>query len=104
MGDRFVSPCKPPEGRTRELLTILAEEAAEATQRATKALRFGIEEVQPGQPLSNSTRLAAEIGDFIAVVQLLLADGILHEREVEVAIEAKKEKIVKWLQTESAHD
>jgi hypothetical protein len=31
-----------------------AEEAVEVAQRATKVLRFGIDEVQPGQSLTNA--------------------------------------------------
>ncbi len=99
--ERFVSPCKPPEGRVRELLTILMEEAAEATQRASKALRFGVEEVQPGQPLDNSARLAEEIGDFMGVVCLLEEAKVIDPQAVIKATMAKKRKLAKWLQSEA---
>lgn len=40
------------------LLACLAEEAVEVAQRATKAMRFGCNEVQPGQPLCNVQRIS----------------------------------------------
>jgi NTP pyrophosphatase (non-canonical NTP hydrolase) len=57
--------------RTEHLLTILAEECAEVAQRASKAARFGMSEVQPGQELSNASRLAYEMTDLIAVYLML---------------------------------
>ncbi|HYH65426.1 MAG TPA: hypothetical protein VD866_12085 [Urbifossiella sp.] len=57
--------------RTEHLLTILAEECAEVAQRASKALRFGLAEVEPGQPLTNAQRLMREVNDLIAVYQML---------------------------------
>jgi hypothetical protein len=35
--------------REQHLLTILAEECGEVVQRASKAIRFGLDESQPGQ-------------------------------------------------------
>lgn len=53
------------------LLTCLAEECAEVAQRATKAIRFGMDEVQPGQQLTNFDRLQHELNDLMAVADLL---------------------------------
>lgn len=39
------------------LLLQLAEECAEVIQRVSKSLRFGLQEVQIGQSLTNSKRL-----------------------------------------------
>jgi hypothetical protein len=57
--------------RVQYLLVKIAEEAAEVAQRATKAVRFGLGEVQPGQSLDNSQRLRAEMLDLRAAVQAL---------------------------------
>lgn len=57
--------------RTDHLLTILAEECAEVAQRASKALRFGLGEIQPGQALTNLERIEEELGDLIAVARML---------------------------------
>lgn len=43
--------------RHEHLLSILAEECCEVGQRVSKALRFGLDEVQPGQDLSNAERI-----------------------------------------------
>lgn len=56
---------------TQYLLVVLAEEAAEIVQRATKALRFGIHEVQPGQDEDNLRRLEREVADLEATAQRL---------------------------------
>jgi hypothetical protein len=45
--------------REQHLLTILAEECGEVVQRASKAIRFGLDESQPGQLDDNKKRLEA---------------------------------------------
>jgi hypothetical protein len=97
--DRFVSPCAPPDGRTRELLICAAEECAEVTQRITKALRFGLDEVHPGQPLTNAQRIAGELGDLQAVVNMLAALDVLNSMEIAAAATAKYPKLDHFLQT-----
>ena len=57
--------------REQHLLTILAEECAEVVQRATKAIRFGLTESQPGQPDDNRKRLENELGDLLGMVDML---------------------------------
>lgn len=57
--------------RQDHLLTIIAEECVETAQRATKALRFGLEEVQPGQDMSNAKRLMQEFVDLHSVIGML---------------------------------
>ncbi len=47
MVEKFTTPAPLPTAYQREILTILIEECAEVQQRATKMLRFGIEETQP---------------------------------------------------------
>ncbi len=99
MNDRFVSPVAPPEGLDRELITIAAEEldeivwvlgqiitaAARAGVRASKALRFGVSEVQPGQQHSNAYRLGSELGDLLKVMNLLIERDIIPMEAVESA-------------------
>jgi len=57
--------------REQYLLTCLAEEAVEVAQRATKAARFGLDEVQPGQGLNNRRRLEGELEDLLGVMRML---------------------------------
>lgn len=42
------------------LLSCLAEECAEVGQCVSKALRFGLQDAQPGQPLTNLERMALD--------------------------------------------
>lgn len=83
---------------TEHLLTCLMEECAEVAQRASKALRFGLSEIQPEQSLTNAQRLVAEINDLVAVVDML------HERELIVdtlsreCVEEKKQKILRFME------
>ncbi len=100
MTDRFVSPCKPPEGLERELLTILIEECSEVQKRATKAMRFGLEEVQPGQSLNNVERLSEEIGDLLCVLDRLKPLGLLYQPAINRGYERKVAKLAKFVQSE----
>lgn len=59
--------------RQEHLLDILIEECAEVIQRCTKAKRFGLDEVQPEQSLSNERRIIQELCDVIGTADLLMA-------------------------------
>lgn len=97
--DKFVSPVASPEGRVRELLVILGEEAAEVAHRVAKTLRFGTTEVQPGQPYDNAERIADEIGDLLGVMDRLSDLGVIDTARVEAAGAAKHAKLARYLQT-----
>lgn len=78
--------------RTEHLLDILIEECAEVIQRATKAKRFGLLEVQPEQEQNNLERLIYELNDVVAAADMV-EPGWMHEG----MIDAKKEKVEKFL-------
>lgn len=63
--------------RAEHLLTILAEECCEVGQRVSKALRFGLDEVQKDQPLSNADRILEELHDLFSVAAILHAEGVI---------------------------
>lgn len=83
--------------RIEHLLTIVAEEATEIAQRATKALRFTLDEVQPGQDKDNRARLWHEVCDLVAVLELLGMGVLYSERTMRPLIEAKKAKAEDFL-------
>lgn len=83
--------------RTDHLLTILAEECTEVGQRVTKALRFGIDEIQPGQPMTNAERILYEFSDLLAVVGMLVDEGVLPKNGLTEMMDKKVEKIEKYL-------
>lgn len=53
------------------LLLKLMEECSEVSQRASKALQFGFDEVQEGQEKNNFERLQDELDDLNSIVSLL---------------------------------
>jgi len=83
--------------RTEHLLWCLAEECCEVAHRASKAARFGINEIQSGQDKTNQQRLVGEIHDLLSVVGMLVQDGIIAEPNDRTAIDAKKDKVEKFL-------
>lgn len=98
MADRFVSPCPLPEPWEDEILKTLTEEAAEVIQRITKLQRFGRDEIQPGQPLTNAERLACEIGDFAGMVAFAINAGLVPEWVTNENIKIKQERFEKYRQ------
>lgn len=81
---------------TEYLLSCLVEECAEVIQRATKAQRFGLSEIQPEQELTNEQRLAYELSDLIGTVDLLKEQGVRLGFSGD-AIERKQAKVRKFM-------
>lgn len=63
--------------RKEHLLTIVAEECAEVAHRASKAQRFGLEEVQDGQELTNAERIVEEFSQLYGVMCMLKKEGLV---------------------------
>lgn len=82
---------------TEHLLICAAEECAEVQQRITKALRFGLLEVQPGQNLNNAQRIVAEFADLLAVLEMLRDVLPVDERSPEEIISEKQAKVRKFM-------
>lgn len=92
--------------RTDHLLTILAEEAVEVAQRATKALRFGLSEVQEGHDADNACRLLKELNDLAAMVEMLGDEGHLpkwSDLEERAHRSTKKERVEHYLRLSDQH-
>lgn len=96
---KFVSPCPPPTAHEAELLALIVEECAEVQQRATKMLRFGVAEIQPGQQLTNAARLSQELGDLMAVLNLAERAGFVNGEAIAAAEKAKCPKLRRFMQT-----
>ena len=77
----------------------LMEEAAEVQQRASKLLRFGVDEREPGQLFNNAERLRGEINDLLGVISILEENGLKKPTDSELAeaIAAKRVKIARFL-------
>lgn len=81
------------------LLLCLAEECDEVGQRVMKALRFGLDEVQPGQSFTNAERITLELHDLISVASILNDNGVIPSpHPVRTTVEAKAAKIAKFME------
>jgi len=72
-----------------EILVILGEEAAEVIQETSKTIRFGLDEKR----LNN---LEKEIGDLLAMIDLLESHGVIDSTRLETAKNAKIVKLKQW--------
>lgn len=80
------------------LLICLIEECAEVQHRATKAMRFGLDEIQPNQPMNNDDRLREELHDLFAVIELLAARSVGGMNSLNrERIDQKKEKVLHFM-------
>jgi hypothetical protein len=87
--------------RIDHLLTIAAEECAEIAQRISKAQRFGLREVQPGQDDNNAKRIMLEVSDLLAVLDMVDEEtlGALNfEDDVDKLRAAKRAKVERFLE------
>jgi hypothetical protein len=79
------------------LLNKLAEEASEVAQIALKTAHFGLDEVRAGQPLTNNERCYEELNDLWAIVEMLNEEYAFVYVPDPEAIQAKKEKVRKFM-------
>jgi NTP pyrophosphatase (non-canonical NTP hydrolase) len=78
---------------TKEALLILQEECAEVVQATSKCFRFGLNGMYLQE--SNRDRLEQEIGDVLAMIDILTNQG---EISLERLLEAKQRKFKKLSQ------
>ena len=77
-------------------MNILSEECAEVIQAISKCNRFGIDNLKPGKPKTNREHLEEELGDLLAMVELLQSIEVVSDTGLEIAKQAKFEKLKKW--------
>jgi NTP pyrophosphatase (non-canonical NTP hydrolase) len=82
--------------QTKEVMDILQEECAEVIQAVSKISRFGIDNFKPGKPKTNREHLEEELGDMLAMIDILIVKGIVSSDNLEIAKLAKIEKLKKW--------
>lgn len=82
--------------KTEEALGILQEECAEVIVEVSKIRRFGLntQHYKTGQP--HREMLETEIGDVLALVDILKDQCIITEEGLTKAVQAKKDKLKKW--------
>jgi NTP pyrophosphatase (non-canonical NTP hydrolase) len=80
----------------KELLLIVQEECAEVIQAVSKCERFGIDNYKPGKPKTNREHLEEEVGDLLAMLDLLIERHIVSQNNVLIAKRAKIDKLKQW--------
>lgn len=85
--------------RDEHVWKVLEEECAEVARRVSKLLRFGRDEVEPGQPYYNAERVLHELDDLDGVREMLEAAGLLPTDPLGSPARraAKREKVEKYL-------
>lgn len=79
-----------------EALWILAEECGEVVQAASKCQRFGLDGVRPDGSSTNLHHLNTEVGDLLAVVDILIESGVLDPGRLDLAKIEKRAKLLRW--------
>ena len=82
--------------KIKEALGILQEECAEVIVEVSKCNRFGMDSNHYKTGLRHSIMLETEIGDVLAMVDILVDQGVLDMDRLEVAKENKKQKLKQW--------
>lgn len=82
--------------KNEEALGILQEECAEVIVEISKCKRFGLTSLHFKTGIRHSAMLETEVGDVLAMVDILIEQGLLDPTTLELAKEAKKEKLKKW--------
>jgi NTP pyrophosphatase (non-canonical NTP hydrolase) len=79
-----------------EALGILQEECAEVIVEVSKIRRFGLDTMHYKENIPHSEMLEREVGDVLALIDILTEQGVLDTQALAKAVEAKKEKLKKW--------
>ena len=81
--------------KQREILVITQEECAEVIQEVSKIFRFGIDN-QHKSGVQHKEKLEQEVGDLLAMIDLMVEHQLINNSNVQVAIQRKKDKLKIW--------
>jgi NTP pyrophosphatase (non-canonical NTP hydrolase) len=90
-----MKPLKTQE-QIQEALDILQEECAEAVVEVSKCRRFGFDDLHYKSGVSHRTHLEMELGDVLAMIDILVEQGVVDRDGLEVAADNKKLKLQQW--------
>lgn len=81
------------------LLATASEEAGKFVQNVGKAIRFGLNNIEPGQQMSNAQRLIIEFNHIEAMMEMMYAAKVIR-RNPDVAAwqrEDKTERVARYM-------
>lgn len=84
------------DNEVKEILCITQEECSEVSQAVSKIFRFGWSSVHPKTMVNNKEHLEEEIGDLLCMVDILVEKCIISDEQINLARQAKREKLKKW--------
>ena len=82
--------------QVQEALDILQEECGEVIVEVSKCRRFGLDSLHYKTGIKHATMLETEVGDVLALIDILVDQGVLDLNTLDLAKEAKKEKLKQW--------
>lgn len=82
--------------QVQEALDILQEECGEVIVEVSKCRRFGLDSLHYKTGIKHATMLETEVADVLALVEILIDQGVLDRTTLELGIENKKEKLKQW--------
>ena len=71
--------------REEWLLTQLLSECNELAHRVTKALQFGLNDIQEGQEQTNTERLLDEYHDLVGAMFALVSEGVIPDADAPIS-------------------
>ena len=80
--------------KQREVMLIAQEECAEVVQAISKCFRFGFDDSYENE--TNQQRLEKEVGDLMAMIDLMVDNDIVSRYNVQIQSAAKREKLKLW--------
>ena len=84
------------DNQMKEIFCITQEECAEVSQAISKIFRFGIDNHKPGHGVTNKQHLEEEVGDLLAMVDIMVEKCIISDSSINQARKTKREKLRKW--------
>jgi NTP pyrophosphatase (non-canonical NTP hydrolase) len=88
------------DNQVKEILCITQEECAEVSQAVSKVFRFGFESYHPITGVGNKEHLEEEIGDLLAMVDIMVEKCIISDSAVNAARKEKRKKLKVWSEIE----
>jgi len=82
--------------QTKQVFCIAQEECAEVTQSISKIFRFGFDSKHPVSGKSNKESLEEEVGDLLAMIDIMVEKCIISDSAINYARKAKREKLKQW--------